>query len=413
MKSSAGKRVLMLLENNAYPQDGRVRREATTLIAAGYQVSVISPKDIQIEQPWREIVDEVRVYRYPMPPAANGFLGYIWEYSYSMVAMFILSWLVSYREGFDIIHAHNPPDTLVLIAAFYKLMGKRFVFDHHDLGPELYYYGRFGGNSNRFVYRVLIWFEQLSCQLADRVIATNESYKAIEMERGKVQENQITIVRNGPDLDRLRLMAPDPVLRRKADIIIGYVGELSFQDGLDYLLRALHHLIYDIGRLDFYCAIIGDGDALDSLKQMAVELNIDEYIWFTGWLSGSELVRCLSTIDVGVSPDPSNPYNDRCTMIKISEYMALGKPIVVFDLPEHRVTAQAAAVYARPNDELDFARQIILLMDDQERRQKMGQLGRERIETKLAWSYQEKHLLEAYEVLDLPREKSLSVHNNF
>jgi len=395
----------MLLENNAYPQDGRVRREATTLLGAGYQVSIISPK--QANQSWRETIDQAVVYRYPAPPDAKGFLGYLWEYSYSMTATFIISWLVFFREGFDIIHAHNPPDTFFFIAAFYKLMGKRFVFDHHDLAPELYYYGRFGDTGNRFVYRVLVWLERLSCRLADHVIATNESYKAIEMKRGGTPERQITIVRNGPDLDRLQPVAPDPKIRDKAEIIIGYVGEMGIQDGIDYLLRALWHLTHELDRKDLYCVIMGDGVALNDLKKLAAQLDLGDYILFTGWLSGDELIRYLSTIDIGITPDPSNPYNDRCTMIKITEYMAMAKPIVAFDLPEHRFTAQEAAVYAQPNDEFEFAKQIMFLMDDPDQRQKMGKTGRKRIETELAWQFQQEYLLDAYQTLAQPGNRRL------
>lgn len=396
MKPSAGNRILMLLENNPYPQDTRVRRESRSLMAAGYHVSVICPK--APGQPRRNILDGVRVYRFPAPLPANGFLGYLWEYGYSMVATFVLSLLVFLREGFDVVHAHCPPDTFVFIATFYKLLGKRFVYDHHDLAPEMYY-ARFGGSGNKLVYHTLVLLEKLSCRFADHVIATNQSYKAVQMQRGRVPEERITIVRNGPDLNRLRPVEPDPDLRQKGKTIIGYVGTMGFQDGVDCLLRALQHLVYDLGRTDFFCVIIGKGDAWASLKILSRQLGLDEYIWFTGYVSDADLLRYLSTADICVDPDPSNPFNDRSTMIKIMEYMALGKPIVAFDLPEHRVTAQDAAVYARPNAEFDFAQQIALLMDDPEQRRKIGQKGRERVETELDWSYQEKHLLEVYQGL--------------
>jgi glycosyltransferase involved in cell wall biosynthesis len=229
------------------------------------------------------------------------------------------------------------------------------------------------------------------------------------MERGRVPEERITIVRNGPDLDRMRPVAPDPDLRQRGRIIIGYVGVLGFQDGLDYLLRALRHLIIDLGRVDFFCVIIGNGDALDSLKKLAARLGLDEYVWFTGWLTGADLLRCLSTIDIGVSPDPSNAYNDRSTMIKITEYMALGKPVVAFDLPEHRFTAQEAAAYAQPNDELDFARQLAVLMDDPVLRRSLGEIGRRRVEMELAWSHQEALLLRAYERLNGSRTQAAKI----
>jgi len=387
----------MLLENNPYPQDGRVRREANALTSAGYQVSVICPA--ANGQPHREIVDGVHVYRYPAPPERDGILGYLLEYGYAMIATFFISLLVFLRKGFDVIHAHNPPDTFALVAGWYKLFGKRFVFDHHDLSPEMYY-ARFKLDGKPLVYNSLVFFEKLTFRLADHVIATNQSYKAVAMTRGGVPEDHITIVRNGPELGRVRPVAPDPELGGRAKTIIGYVGLMGFQDGVDYLLRALTHLVNDLGRTDFLCIIIGRGDALSSLKALASELGLDTYVWFTGRVSDADLMRYLSTADICVDPDPSNPFNDRSTMIKMTEYMALGKPIVAFDLPEHRVTARDAAVYARPNDELDFAQQLVLLMDNPERRHRMGQIGRARIETELAWSYQEKHLLAAYETLN-------------
>lgn len=399
MKTSAGRRVLMLLENNPYPQDDRVRREARTLVAAGYQVSVICPA--VRGQSRREVLNGVRIYRFPAPRPANGFLGYLWEYSYSMVAIFALSLLVFLRRGFDVVHAHNPPDVFFFIAAFYKLLGKRFVYDHHDLSPEMYY-ARFGGRGNRLVYRTLVLLEKLSCQFADHVIATNQSYKTVGMQRGHVPEHRITIVRNGPDLDLMRPKAPDPDLRSKGKTIICYVGEMGFHDGVEYLLKALQHLVYGLDRTDILCILVGAGDAWSSLKSLTEQLGLTDYVLFTGWVEHMEVARYLSTADICVAPEPSNSYNDRSTAIKIVEYMALSKPIVAFDLPEHRVTAQDSAVYACPNDEFDLAQLIALLMDDPARRREMGRIGRERIEMELAWSYQKEHLLQVYRALGLP-----------
>ena len=405
MKASAGKlRILMLLENNPYPQDSRVRREAQALTQAGHRVSVIAQRGRN--QPWQEVVDGVRVYRFPAPPDGNGFLGYLLEYGQALLSMLVLSLWALVREGFDVIHAHNPPDVMVLIAALYKPLGKRFVFDHHDLSPEMYY-ARFQGEGNRLVYQALAFFEKLSCRLADRIIATNQSYKAMEMARSGVPEERITIVRNGPDLERLQPVPPDPELRAKAPIILGYVGDMGFHDGLDYLLRALHRLRYDLGRTDFYAVLIGKGDAWEGLQGLRSELELEEHVWFTGRISDEDLVRYLSTADICLDPDPKNPFTDRSTMIKMTEYMALSKPIVAFDLTEHRFTAQEAALYAQPNDELDFARKIAQLMDDPEARARMGAFGRRRIETELAWRYSVPKLLQAYDTLAVPssREK--------
>lgn len=403
---SAGSHVLMLLENDHYPQDSRVRNEASTLVSAGYQVSVICPKSSG--QRWRESVNDVRVYRYPAPPAGSGFLTYLWEYGYCLVMSFVLSIVVALRRKIDIIHTHNPPDIFVLIAMFYKVLGARVVFDHHDLAPEMYY-ARFGNKGHRLVYRALVFFERLSCRVADHVIATNQSYKAVQMERHGVPEERITIVRNGPDLDRLQRVDPDPDLSQNAVTIIGYVGTMGFQDGIDYFLRAVRHLVYDLRRTDVFCVLVGKGDAWQSLRAYATELEIDKYVWFTGRISDEDLLRYLSAADICVDPDPSNPFNDRSTMIKMMEYMALGKPIVAFDLPEHRVTAQDAAVYARPNDELDFATKIAWLMDHPEERRERGSKGRKRVETTLAWPHQVNDLLEVYRSLDeqLARKRSV------
>jgi glycosyltransferase involved in cell wall biosynthesis len=393
MKVSSRGRILMLLENNPYPEDYRVRREATALTDAGYRVAVIAPKEPA--QPWREVVDGVRVYRFPAPPSAKGVAGYLWEYGYAMVATFALSLLIFFRHGFDVVHAHNPPDTFLLVVAFYKLLGVRFVFDHHDLAPEMYY-ARFGGRGNRLIYHALVCMEKLSCRLADHVIATNESYMAVEKGRGRVPERRITIVRNGPDLERIKPVDPDPGLAQKGLTIIGYVGVMGYQDGVDYLLRALKHLVYDLHRTDFFCVLIGKGDAWASLKALSAELRLHDYVWMTGPVSDADLLRYLSATDICVAPEPSNAFNDRSTMIKIMEYMALGKPMVAFDLPEHRVTAQSAALYVPPNDELEFARGLAELIDDPARRQRMGAFGRQRIETTLAWRYSALNLLKAY-----------------
>ena len=386
----------MLLENNPFPQDPRVRREARALVDAGYQVSVICPS--AAGQPRREWVNGTEVYRYPPPPDGQGLSGYAREYGQSLVATFILSLVVLFRRGFDVVHAHNPPDTFVFVALFYKLLGKRFVFDHHDLAPEMYH-ARFPGKGNRFVHAALVCLEKLSCRVADHVIATNQSYKAVEMARGGVPAERITIVRNGPDPSRLQAVEPAPELRARAPIIIGYAGIIGYQDGVDYLLRALRHLVDDLGRTDFYCVIIGKGDARASLIELSRQLGLDEYVWFTGWVSDEDFRRYLSTADICVVPDPSNPFTDRSTMIKVSEYMALKKPVVAFDLPEHRYTAQDAALYATPNDELELARAIQTLMDDPERRREMGERGRQRVESQLAWSHSVPNLLAAYRTL--------------
>lgn len=388
-------RVLMLLENNPYPQDGRVRREATSLARAGYRVSVISPA--APGQRRREDLGGVQVYRYPRPPVASGLVGYALEYGYSLIATAFLSLYVALTRGFDIIHAHNPPDSVVLLGGVFKLFGKRFVFDHHDLAPEMYR-ARFGAGASNAVYRALRFFERLSFRLADHVITTNGSYREIALSRGKVPEARVTVVRNGPDPRRVRLVPPDDELRRIAPTIIGYVGVMGPQDGLEYFVRALYELKAE--RQDFCAVMIGSGDALADVRRLTEELSLSEHVLFTGHVDdAAELMRYLSSIDIGVDPAPSNPYNDRSTAIKLGEYLALGKPVVAFDLPEHRVTAGPAAVYATPNSAADFARKISELMDDPIRRKEMGEEGRSRVESHLSWPLQEQRLLEVYAAL--------------
>ena len=399
MATPAANRVLMLLENSTYPIDPRVRHEAMALAGAGYQVSVICPR--AGKQPWQDCLDSVFIYRYPML-RGQGALGYVLEYAYSLVAMFAISLLVWAHRGFDVIHAANPPDTAVFIAMFFKLFGKRFVFDHHDLAPEMYLV-RFSHKGAGLVHRMLVWLEAVSCRLADHVIATNQSYKRIEMQRGSVPEERITVVRNGPALEILTLAQSKPDPSNQNGVILGYVGVIAPQDGLDYLLRALQLLITDLKRDDFECLVIGSGSALPAVEAQARELGLDQHVRFIGFLPHADALGRLSAVDVCVAPDPSNTYNDRSTMIKMMEYMALGKPIVAFDLPEHRVTAGEAALYAHPNDELDFARQIVALMDDHGRRKRMGEIGRARIETELAWPLQAQHLVSAYESLKVAR----------
>lgn len=391
-------RILMLLENLPFPQDLRVRREANALTSAGYRVTVICPS--AKGQPSREIVNGVAVYRYPAPPSAHGFLSYVWEYAYSMAASFCLSLAVAFREGFDVVHAHNPPDTFVFIAMFYKLFGKRFVYDHHDLSPEMYIARFRRGGGSPLVHRALMLFEKLSCWLADHVIVTNESYKKIAMERGRVPEKRITVVRNGIELSRAMVpVTPDQELRQMGKTIIGYVGVMGVQDGVDYLLRALHYFLRGLGRNDFYCILIGFGDALEDLKRLAQELALQDHVLFTGPIFGERLRQLLAAADICVDSSPANPYTDRSTMFKIMEYMSLGKPIVAFDLPEHRFTARGAAVYVTPNDERAFARSLAQLMDDPHRRMALGAIGSGRIKTQLAWDYSIPNLLFAYKAV--------------
>lgn len=386
--------VLMLIENNPYPQDTRVRAQATALLSFGCRVSVICPA--RPRQTSREEVDGVTVYRFPPPFEARGFLSYVWEYLYSTVAMFVLSLAVRRRSRIDVIHAANPSDTLVFIAAVFKLFGTRFVFDHHDLSPELYR-ANCGGGGSKLVYRALLFLERLSCRAADRVIATNESYKRIEMARDAVPEERITIVRNGPDLVQFEGVQPCRPADARGRTLIAYVGAIGWHDGLDCLLRVMHHLKKI--RSDYLCCIIGSGEALPDLRRMVETLGLQDCVRFTGWLTEADKLSLLASADICVDPDPYNPFNDASTMIKVAEYMALEKPVVGFALRENQFTAQDAGLFVAPDDERAFARAIAKLMDDPEQRLLMGQRGRRRVESVLAWSHSSMQLLSAYQKL--------------
>jgi glycosyltransferase involved in cell wall biosynthesis len=393
MRESAGKGVLMLLGNNPFPLDPRVKRAALALAAAGYRVSVIAPR--APGEPTRETVEGVHVYRFREAGGAQGFAGYVLEYAVCTLAALGLSVRVLRERGFDVVHAHNPPDTFVIVGAAYKLLGKRFVFDQHDLAPEMYD-ARFGGKGNRVVRSMLGLFERASLRLADGVIATNDSYKAVQTERGKVPPERIAVVRNAPGFDDPAPVEPDPALRARASALIGYLGHMGYQDGVDHLLRAVRHLVVDLGRIDTLCVLIGRGDAHEDLRRLAGELRIEKHVWFPGFLPVADVFRYLSTVDVCVVPDPSNAFNDRSTMTKVMDYMAFARPIVGFDLPETRVTAGEAAAYAPPNDDAALARQIAALLDDPVRRGEMGAYGRRRVLTDLAWDRNRPHLLELY-----------------
>lgn len=390
------KRVLMWVENNSYPEDGRVRREATALVSAGYHVTVVCPR--RGSQPKREVIDGVSIARYPEVPDGSGMVGFVVEYLVSMFWTLVISVRLSFARRFDVIHAHNPPDTFALVAAPFKLLGTKFVFDHHDISPEMYN-ARFGDDARPVVHKVLLLMERITFALADQVIATNGSYREIAITRGKVDPDDVTVVRNGPELERVKLSDPDPELSARAGSILAYVGEMGPQDGVDHLVRAVGHLVRDLGRTDVLCLIMGDGDAVPHLRDLVAELDLGDHVEFNGWVSGEPLMKLLSTADVCIDPDPSNPYNDRCSMIKMSEYMALGKPIVAYDLPEHRVTAGEAALYATANDPLAMAICIDELLKDEERRRTMGQIGRTRVREQLAWNRQVPQLLTAYDRL--------------
>ena len=291
-----------------------------------------------------------------------------------------------------------------MVALPWKLLGKKYVFDHHDLCPELYR-SRYGAKHD-FLARVLQWVEWGNLKLANVTIATNESYKRIQTERGGRNPEAVFIVRNGPNAKRMSVAKPTPRLRGMHKSILVYIGSLNPQDGVDYLLRSLHHLVYDLQREDFYCVIMGSGDSLEDLRALTGSLKLEKFVELTGWISDEDLQSNLAAADICMDPDPSSPLNDASTWIKIMEYMAASKPIVTFDLVETRYSARDAALYVPCNDELAFARTTALLMDDGALREKMGRFGRERVEQELQWSVVGKELIAAYNSLGLKKRES-------
>lgn len=391
-----GRRILILVENLPSPFDRRVWQEATTLATHGYGVSIVCPTGKGCEAEYEEI-DGIHIYRYKLRTEGEGALGYLLEYSAALWHSFRLAWRVRKRHGFDVIHACNPPDLLFIVAVFFKrVFGTRFLFDHHDINPELYE-AKFGRRD--VLWKLMVWLERRTFAAADVSIATNESYKRIAVERGGMLPERVHVVRSGPKLDRLRIQPPRPDLKKGRRYLVGYVGVMGKQEGIDYLLQAARHIIHDMGRRDVHFGLVGGGTSLEEMKRLAEVLGVAEFVTFTGRVSDDELLDMLNTSDVCVNPDVVNEMNDKSTMNKIMEYMALAKPIVQFDLTEGRFSAQEASLYALPNDPVDMGRKIVELVDDPERRRRMGEFGRSRVESVLEWRYEAPKLLRAYEEL--------------
>jgi glycosyltransferase involved in cell wall biosynthesis len=393
MKASPGNaRVLIIVENLPCPFDRRVWQEALALRDAGYEMSIICPKGRGYERGY-EVLNGVHIYRHPLPIEAQTALGYGIEYALSLAMELALAVRIALTRGFDVIHGCNPPDTIFLIARLFKAFGKRFIFDHHDINPELYE-AKFARRD--IWYRLLCRLEKWTFATADVSIATNESYRRIAIERGGMAPSRVFVVRSGADLTRVRAVAPRAELRRGKSFLVGYVGVIGKQEGLDLLLEAVACLRRNFHRDDVHFVIVGDGTELPALRQMSRELALEDCVEFTGRLPDAQLWEIMSTADVCVNPDRANEMNDKSTMNKILEYMALGKPIVQFDLTEGRFSAGDASLYARPNDVADFAAKLCELLDDPERRRTMGALGRSRVEAGLSWQHQIPQLLSAY-----------------
>ncbi len=387
-------KALFIVENLPLPFDRRVWMEALTLRAAGYEVAVICPKGKGYEAPY-ECIEDVHIYRHDLAPEGDSLVGYAREYASALWGEWRLARRVRRVHGLGVIHICNPPDLLFLVAGWHKLLhGARVIFDQHDIMPELYE-AKF--ERRDLGYRLVQALERLTYATADLVIATNESYRAIAMRRGRKQADDVVIVRSAPDLARFAPTEPDERYRPVGTHVVGYVGVMGPQEGLDYLLRAARIIVADKGRADVRFMLIGSGPSLPELKRLAAELGLDDHVEFPGRVPDAEMTARLSSCDVCVNPDPKNPFNDLSTMNKILEYMSLGRPVVQFDLTEGRRSAGPASVYAAVNDERALAEAILGLVDDPETATAMGREGLRRMREELEWRHQAPHLLAAYE----------------
>jgi glycosyltransferase involved in cell wall biosynthesis len=377
------RKILIIVENLPVPFDTRVWKEASSLHANGYEVTVLCPRGKGYERN-HEVIDGVHIYRHPLPEEGNSPLGYAWEYGWALLWEFLYSWWIYLRRGFQVIQACNPPDNIFLVALPFKIFGVKYIFDFHDANPELYLakYERKGR-----LYDVLVWFEKMTFRSSDVVIATNNSYREIAITRGGLHPDDVFIVRNGPNLKTFRAVPLNPTLKHGKEYLVGYVGTMSIQEGLDILLDAALH-IKNSGRRDIHFTCVGGGPSLAELRTMVETKGLQDTVNFTGRIPDEQLMEILSTADVCVNPDKPCEMNSVSTMIKIMEYMALGKPIVQFDMKEGKFSAMDASLYAdNKGGAEDFAAKILLLLGDADARQRMGEFGRRRVQEELAWDY--------------------------
>ena len=385
--------VLMLIENGPFPFDRRMRHLAEALRGAGYNVSVICPRGEDQDRSSFEVLDGIKVYRYPVLFHASGRLGYFLEYGWALFCLGALSVIVWMLDGFDIIHCANPPDLLFFVALPFKLLGKKVVYDQHDLCPELYE-SKFQRRDG--VYRKLLLLEKQSYHAADLVISTNQSYRDIARERGGITDRRSVIVRNGVDICRFHRQMPRPELKRQFAYMAVYLGIMGKQDGVDGVVQAAHHIVHTFGRKDVVFVLIGKGECWQELQRLSEELQVADVVQFVGYVPDDLLIDYLSTADVCLAPDPPDRMNQLSTMTKIMEYMACQRPIVSFDLLETRRSAGDAAFYVEKEDPKMFAHAVLELLDDRPRREKMGEIGLERSVRVVGLDRSRKALLEGY-----------------
>lgn len=390
-----GKKILIIVENLPVPFDRRVWQELLALVSAGAEVSVICPKGKGYEAE-HEVIEDVNVYRHALPPDGNSAVGYLREYASALFHELRLAWRIYFSRGFDAIQGCNPPDLVFLVALPFKLLGKKFVFDHHDISPELYE-AKFSRRG--FFWRLLLLFERLTFFFADIVISTNASYRRIAIERGRKRPERVFVVRSGPDLRRVRLMPVDPSWKKGRRYLVGFVGVIGNQEGIDLLLASVKHLVRELRRTDIQFVLVGDGPSRKRMEALSLEMGLGDFVTFLGRAPDDQLFSVLSSADVCVNPDRVNTMNNLSTMNKIFEYMVMKKPIVQYEVVEGRVSAAEASVYAKPNDPVDFAQKIVELLGDPAARERAGEIGRGRIENELSWAHQIPKLTQAYTTL--------------
>lgn len=390
------KHILFIVENTTAPLDQRVWREAGTLKDKGYQVSVICPQKGDYTKRY-EIINGIEIFRHPMLHEADGKYGFIIEYLNAFFWELFLSIKIFFNKPFHYIHAANPPDNIFLISLIYKIFGVKYVFDHHDICPEVYL-AKF--ERKDIFYHIQICFEKFTFKTADIVISTNESYKKIAINRGKKRKEQVFVVRNGPDLSTVDFVPPNKELKNGFDYLIAYVGVIGKQEGIENLLNIANCIICDKKIKNIKFIIIGTGPHWHHLVNLSKCMGLEDYVQFTGYIPFREFYEILATADICVNPEFKNDFTDKSTMIKIMDYMVFRRPIVQFDTTEGRVTAGEASLYVDRNDESDFAETLIELLEDKCKRNKMGEAGWKRICTKLNWQKQQMHLLSAYNYLE-------------
>ena len=394
MQFAPPRRVLIVVENLPVPLDRRVWLEATTLVEAGYEVSVISPMGRGWTKP-QEVIEGVHIWRHPEPTEAHsGAFAYAREWGLAIWYWFRLARTIWRARGFDVIQGCNPPDLIFLLALWYRPWGVRYLFDHHDVCPELFE-AKFGRRG--FLYRIMLWWERMTFAAASVSIATNESFRAVAMRRGRMRPEDVFVVRSAPKIETFAIAPPDPAHRKGAATVMGYVGVIGQQEGMDLLVAAADHLIRKLNHRDVHFVIIGFGPQLPEMQRDVTARGLDRYFTFTGALYNDAMLAVLNSIDIGVSPDPKNPMNDISTMNKVMEYMTLEKPVVQFDLTEGRASAGEASLYATANDPLDFAAKLAHLIEHPGERVRMGKLGRARVLERLSWGHSAPALLAAYD----------------